>query len=50
MPVTGVPVILPEKARQEGISKAYVVNPAYYDEVAQYCRDTGWDLKLAVAD
>ena len=50
MPVSGVPVVLPEKARRERITKAYVVNPAYCDEVEQYCRDRDWHLKLAVVD
>jgi SAM-dependent methyltransferase len=50
MPVSGVPVILPEKAQHERITKAYVVNPAYVEEVEQYCSDKGWGLRVAVVD
>lgn len=48
MPLSAIPVVRPEKARREQISKAYVVNPVYGPEVEQYCREQQWPLKLDV--
>jgi hypothetical protein len=48
MPVSGLRVVLPETAQRERITKAYVVNPVYREEIAQYCREHGWELKLSV--
>jgi len=46
MPVTALPVISPENARAASITKAYVANPLYLDEIALHCRSSGWPLKL----
>ncbi|MES3101411.1 class I SAM-dependent methyltransferase [Sphingomonas faeni] len=46
MAMSGIPVILPDKARQSGITKAYVMNPAYFAEIQDSCTDAEWPLKL----
>jgi SAM-dependent methyltransferase len=46
MPVTALRVISPEQAQAAAITKAYVANPLYLDEIATYCRSRGWPLKL----
>jgi hypothetical protein len=50
MPMTGVPVVSPETARAAGISKAYVMNPAYHGEIENYCRGVGWDVILQAVE
>ena len=46
MPVSALPVVSPETARAAGVTKAYVMNPAYFAEIEQSCRDAGWALSL----
>lgn len=50
MPLTGLPVVAPEAARTAGVTKAWVMNPAYLPEIEAWCRDQDWPLKLAVID
>jgi hypothetical protein len=46
MPVTALPVISAEEAQAAAITKAYVANPLYLSEIAQFCSRRGWPLKL----
>jgi hypothetical protein len=46
MPVTALPVISAEEAQAAAITKAYVANPLYLSEIAQFCSMRGWPLKL----
>ena len=46
MALTGVPVVLPETARARGVTKSYVMNPAYMKEIAQSCAEMNWPIKL----
>lgn len=50
MPVTGLPVVLPEAARAAGITKAYVMNPLYFGEIERDCRAAGWPIELVAID
>ncbi|HEY0013297.1 MAG TPA: class I SAM-dependent methyltransferase [Allosphingosinicella sp.] len=50
MPVTGLPVVLPEAAREAGITKAYVMNPLYFGEIERDCRAAGWPIELVAID
>jgi hypothetical protein len=44
--VTALPVISAEEAQAAAITKAYVANPLYLSEIAQFCSMRGWPLKL----
>ncbi|MES2422719.1 MAG: class I SAM-dependent methyltransferase [Pseudomonadota bacterium] len=46
MAMSGIPVMLPDDARRSGITKAYVMNPAYFTEVRDSCSEIQWPLKL----
>jgi SAM-dependent methyltransferase len=50
MPVTGLPVVPPETAREVGITKAYVMNPLYFAEIERDCRAAGWPIELVAID
>jgi hypothetical protein len=50
MPMTGVPVVSPETARAAGVSRVYVMNPAYLGEIETYCREVGWDILLQAVE
>jgi len=50
MPVTGIAVVPPQAARAAGVTKAYVMNPAYFAEIDAWCGAQGWALELAVPD
>lgn len=50
MPVTALPVISAEEAQAAGITKAYVANPLYLPEIARFCSERGWPLKLEPID
>jgi SAM-dependent methyltransferase len=47
MPLTGLPVVAPEEARWRGVTRAFLMNPAYADEIDAACRAQGWDLALS---
>jgi SAM-dependent methyltransferase len=50
MPVSGLPVVLPDTARAAGISKAYVMNPVYFDEIERQCKGVNWPIALVRVD
>lgn len=50
MPLTGLPVVSPEMARQQGITAAYVMNPAYLPEIERSCAERQWPLQLRSAE
>lgn len=46
MPLSGMPVVSPARARALSITKAYVMNPAYFEEIERACRADNWEISL----
>lgn len=46
MPLSGIEVVSPEEAVRRGVSAAYVMNPAYSDEIAVSCSEKGLPISL----
>ena len=47
MPMSGLPIVSPERAVELGVTAALAVNPAYVAEIRAYCAERGLPLTVA---
>ena len=50
MPCSAIPIVSPAEAASLGIRSAIVVNPAYFDEVAEHCAGQGLPIEPTSID
>ncbi|MFY0310896.1 class I SAM-dependent methyltransferase [Leisingera sp. D0M16] len=48
MPVTGIPIVPPEEARQMGVATIVIMNPNYETEIRDMIAGMGWSVEIAV--